>query len=438
MIQTPSYVSLDLLADICWIPLVQGVLETGAPILGLDQGKTLRLALAAEEFILHLSKTSPGTRLNMTLTREASRVSVLFRFESSSDDLWAMNLTAEGEISRDLDLGMDHMGLLLVSRVVDSFSITLNRRTVDIILYQNITYPEIEKAIAPDQSLEGTLNAHSFCEPAEISHACARAMACYPETLYPEAFKTPGEIIDRIAGKEFFAGLVKDEAGTIAGMICWEIPSRQTVEFYGPYLFSDNPKDTARLLIDLLVTSVARTSAITLYSRMATQDLPKGDFEPLARLTCRQFNGKIEKKTLWFRHLKEDTGCSVWAHPNLADFLKKTYKNLFLMRTIREYKSQGEIRPDRSLLGTRLEATRKEATLWPMLDGADIHENICRHIKLLTDEQYTNIFFTIDLSAGWQAALGEILVQTGFLPAYVLPYAGQSDKVIYQYVDPDA
>lgn len=438
MMQTDSHISLDLKADICWIPVVQGVIETGAPILGLDAGKTLRLALASEEFILHLTKTSPGTRLNMTLTRESSSVSALFQFESSPADLWAMNLTAASEISGDLDQGMEHMGLLLISRVVDSFSISLQGRKIAVTLYQDIAYPEIEKAAVPSGSLKGALYAASCFDPAEISHACSLAMARYPETLYPKSLITPGKVIDRISGGSFHSGVVKDQAGMIAGMICWRIRSRRTVEFYGPYLFSGNSNSIAQLLIDHMINCLARSTAVTLYSRMATQDLPAGNFEPLATLAYKQLHGKTENRTLWFRHLREDIGCHVWAHPVLAEFLEKTYERLFLMRTVREYKDQGEERMDRSLLGTKLDADMKEAMLWPMLDGIDIRENIDRHVKLLVDEKYLNIFFTIDLSIGWQAALGEVVLANGFAPAYVLPYAGQSDKVIFQYVETDA
>jgi hypothetical protein len=437
MTESASRLSLDLKADICWIPLVQGVVETGAPVMGLDPGKTLRLALAAEEFILHLSRTSPGTRLTLTLSREASSVSALFQFESSPEDLWAMNLTAASEISRNLDEGMAHMGLLLASKVADRFSITLSGRTLSVTLFQDIIYPEIEKARVPSPPLRGTLSAEASSDPADISHACALTMALYPETLYPKAFRTPGNIIDRISQGSFHAGLVKDEAGITAGMICWQIPSRRTVEFYGPYLFSKDD-GIAQLLIDHLINRVARTEAVTLYSRDAGPDLPPGNFEPLAALSFNQPDGKKETRTLWFRHLREDMGCPVWAHPVLGPFLKKTYERLFLIRTIREYKGQGEGRPSRSLLGTRLGADKQEAFIRPMLDGTDIRENIERHIQLLVNEKYVNLFFTMDLSVGWQAALGKILTETGFKPAYVLPYAGESDKVIFHYVHPDA
>ena len=439
MMNSNSGVSIRLTADACWIPLVQSVIENGAPVLGLTAKKTLDLTLAAEEFLLHLSNTSPGTALKMILNREASRVSAQFQFESSPADLWAMNLTAAGEITRDLDQGMDHMGLLLMSRVVDHFFIDLKGRKISVTLYQEIEYPEMPKTDVPPSLLKGPLYVSLDSDSAEISHACTLVTTLYPESLYPRSFRTPGKVIDRISGGNFHAGILKDQAGRIAGMIYWRNRSEKTVEFYGPYAFSNQENHhIAGVLINHMIGSLARSTAITLYSRMATEELPSGSFEPLARFKEKEPDGQTRKRTLWFRHLREDIGCHVWAHPSFAPFLRKTYDTLFLMRTVREYQGSGENRPERSLLGTKLDAERKEAFLRPMIDGTDIRENIARHVKLLVDENFLNIFLTIDLSVGWQTVLGEALAANGFSPAYVLPYAGQSDEVIFQYVSTDA
>jgi hypothetical protein len=71
-----------------------------------------------------------------------------------------------------------------------------------------------------------------------------------------------------------------------------------------------------------------------------------------------------------------------------------------------------------------------------MLDGIDIAENLRRHVRLLTVDGFDRILFSLDLSESWQAAMGDILMTQGFSPAYVLPYAGNSDQVIFQYAAP--
>jgi hypothetical protein len=126
-------------------------------------------------------------------------------------------------------------------------------------------------------------------------------------------------------------------------------------------------------------------------------------------------------------------GCRVWAHPDMVPFLKDTYERLFLVRTIQPYSHSGQQRPARSLFGTSLDQSNGQAMLWPMLDGIDIAENIRRHVLLLTAEGFDRILFSLDLSESWQAAMGGILMNQGFSPAYVLPYAGHSDQVMFQY-----
>jgi hypothetical protein len=71
-----------------------------------------------------------------------------------------------------------------------------------------------------------------------------------------------------------------------------------------------------------------------------------------------------------------------------------------------------------------------------MLNGMDNAENLERHLAALRKEGYQNIFFQVDLSSGWQAALGGDLLAMGFTPAMLLPHGGQSDVVMFQYVEP--
>ena len=60
-------ISIELSADIAWLPVVQSVVEKGAPVYGLDSRKTTMLTLAVEEIVLHLAKTAPGSRICFSL-----------------------------------------------------------------------------------------------------------------------------------------------------------------------------------------------------------------------------------------------------------------------------------------------------------------------------------------------------------------------------------
>lgn len=430
--------TLELQADTRWIPVVQGVIESGAPILGLDPGKTLRLSMSVEELVAYLARTAPDTRIAMAIARKASHVSAEFAFEADTSDLWAMNITSAGEITPDQ--GMDQMGLLLASRMSDRFHISLDRQRVVISLEQAIVYPCITPAPAGDISLRGAVSVVTDPEPDQVAMACSLTLALYPEHQRPGFFLTPGSMVDRMADGLLQTAILVDGIGTVAGMICWEQTSEQSIGFYGPYLFStgDSAVGNAGMLTGSMISSVARTAAMIVYSIKASQDLPPGDFEQLAAFPI-SGSGRIpEERVLWFRHLREDMGRNVWAHPELAPFLRETYERLYLMRTINETKEQGQQRPDRSVFAAELHAARKEAFLRPMLDGSDVPANIQRHVRMLLSEGFTTLFFSLDLASGWQAAMGGALLANGFTPAFVLPFAGDSDKVVLHYVDPEA
>ncbi|MFH1152828.1 MAG: hypothetical protein V1793_03340 [Pseudomonadota bacterium] len=428
--------TLELSADTRWIPVVQGLIENGAPILGLDAGKTLRLSMSAEELVAHLAGSAPGSRMTLILARRQAMVSADFVFETGTDGLWAMNLTAAKEITQDQ--GMDHMGLLLASRMTDSFAIALTGRQVTITLNQSVAYPEIKPALPVDAPLRGSLSVTRNPQPAEVTLACSLALGAYPGTRVPGFFRTPGAIIDQMAAGVLHMAILTDGAGTQAGMISWEMASPQSIGFYGPFVFGTRAGEAgaARILTDQMISGVARTSALIVYSILATPDLPAGDFE---RLACLDFKRQDQPPgTLWFRHLREDMGRNVWAHPAMSGFLKETYDRLFLMRTIHETQNLGQNRPHRSLLAAQLDTGLRQAMLTPMLDGSDIRENISRHVSLLKAEGFLTILFTLDLASGWQAAMGGALMENGFIPAYVLPYAGDSDKAVFHHVDTDA
>jgi hypothetical protein len=240
-----------------------------------------------------------------------------------------------------------------------------------------------------------------------------------------------------MAAGDFSMSVLQDKAGTLAGMIAWETPSPHSVGFLGPFVFGGTAsgRDAAGLLTRHMIRSVARTPALIVYSILATPDLPPGEFELLASLD-RRFTGR-ETGPLWFRHLGEDMGRSVWSHPSMTGFLRETYDRLFLMRTINETRDSGQSRPERSLIAAELDPGSGEAVLRPMLDGSDITENLRRHVNLLRSEGYTSIAVILDLALGWQAAMGGALTETGFLPAYVLPHAGDSDKAVFHHVLPE-
>jgi len=423
-------VLLELHADMAWIPLVQAVVEQAVPVLGLDRSKTLRLTMAVEEIVSHLARTAAGTKISFSLKPCTWNVLAEFSFRADPSDLWAMNLATKPNLS-DPD-NLDHLGLLLASRTVDRFTLHLEGEVVNLTLRQDGSYPSVTSVPAERIRSKGKLTIAPAPEPALIKAACVRAVNLYTARNNHTAFSMPGKMADMVVQKDMDIALALDETGALAGMICWHALSEKGVGFFGPYVFCQE-EQAAALLTEHLIQSVARTKAMGLFSELASPELVTNEFESLGQASFIQSADNRFQLDVWYRHLGEDMGASVWAHPAMVPFLTAAYGRLVLMRDIRETKGFGETLPERSVFSTQLRPELGEATLLPMVTGADAKDCIARHVETLCMENFLNIFFKLDLAFGWQAALGGVLMEKGFVPKYVLPHGGRSDLVVFQY-----
>ncbi|MBU3954197.1 MAG: hypothetical protein KJ658_18845, partial [Proteobacteria bacterium] len=389
MIKLNQPVLMELQADMAWIPLVQAVVEQGAPVLGLDRSKTLRLTMAVEEIVSHLARTALGTKIGFSLKPYGWHVLAEFSFRADPSHLWAMNLAAKPNLSDPNDL--DHLGLLLASRMVDGFTLHLEGEVVHLALRQDCSYPVVTKIAADPIRSKGKLTIVPAPESAFIQAACVRAVNLYPARKNHTAFSMPGKVADMVAQKDMDMALVLDETSALAGMICWQALSEKGIGFFGPYVFC-REEQAAALLTEHLIQRVARTKAMGLFSELATPELTTKEFESLGHFSYVQSDGQASREEVWYRHLGEDMGASVWAHPAMVSFLSAAYGRLVLMRDIRETCGFGEALPRRSVFSTQLRPELGEATLMPMVTGADAKDCVARHVDTLCRENFSNIF----------------------------------------------
>jgi hypothetical protein len=168
-------------------------------------------------------------------------------------------------------------------------------------------------------------------------------------------------------------------------------------------------------------------------SRFATPELPKGYFESLGTIDLFGPDGTSRPWSIFYRQLQEDLGCQVWSHPDLEAFLRTEYGRLFFGREIFLTRHEGEVRPSHSVFSVQFDRSHYQATLRAIWDGKDTVDNLSEHVKVLKAEGLPNIFFEIDLSKAWQAALTPALLKNRFRPRILLPYAGEGDVVVFQY-----
>lgn len=426
-------ITLELPAYVKWIPAAQSVVERGAPAFGLPQRKVLRMVMAVEEIIAHLARVAPGCPVRLNLARNGSRVDATLLFKSDLDDLWAMNLTTHVDIS-PTDEMMDHMGLLLAAGVSDGFTVSREGGSVRLALSQDREYPQTEPSGHDRMAIRGPLLITETPEPGEVAEACALALSFYPlEKVHP-SFHTAGKLVDDMAAGTVSLAVAKDQAGAILGLMCWERMSEKAISFCGPYVFAQEPGPVAEALTEHMLNQVARSAIVGVYSRLATDELPTEGFELLACIHYCHAQAQCREQRVWFRLLREDDGAVVWAHAGMLPFLQETYARLSLVRDIRTVEYAGEDMADRSVFAADLHPERSEANLRMMLPGRDVAENIRNHVEHLAKNGYENILFTIDLASPEQAAQGGALLANGFQPSLLLPFAGRSDQVVFQYV----
>lgn len=423
-------VSLRLPADARFIPLVQGVVEQAASVFGLERAKALRLTMAAEELVSHLAETAGGVEIDLTVVPGGWCVRADFSFVADPSELWAMNLAAREDIGAGKS--MDRLGLLLAARMSDGFVVRIDGAKVHLELRQDRVYQAVTPRPVTHARAADPVVIADNPEPALIREACALAVDRYPAHLIPEPYFTPGKVADMAASGDLRLAVAVDGAGALAGLMSWRSPSERSVGFCGPYLFLEGGA-TAEALETRLLGAVARTRAVSLFSDLATPDLNSMNYETMGRIFFSRPEREAVELDMWFRHLREDSGGAVWAHPVMRSFLEDAYDRLVLMRVIREADGSGESLPARSVLSARLRPELGTATLAPMVAGRDAAQVVADHVRALSRDGYRNIFFHLDLAYGWQAAMAGALAENGFAPRLVLPDAGKSDVAVFQH-----
>lgn len=454
---SPQHLILELQPDVAFLPAAVAAAENAAQVYGLDQTGALKLALAVEEFFIYLCGFAGREEpLRLSFTHGGTFVRMAFRFRAGEVSLRALNFAAsvdlEDEGAQD---GSDaELGLLVASRTTDRCSLESSGAGVYVLLAEvDRQYPEAEP-LRSEQILAPPVKAPSLeaAPPSEgqLRHAALLAAGHYPARACPASFFRPARFADMVASGQYHALLAQDAAGKPAGLLCWRASGPKSVVFSGPYVFDSNPdrglaRETARLLTERFLAAVARTEAVCAFSERPTADIPEGWFESLGSLTLHGLTpegdegGEPETQAALFRHLREDVGGAVWAHPELAAFLSRQYDRLAFSRDILTTEERPIQRaPEHSLLATSFDRRRGLALLKPLLDGHDFETNLAAHVTALNEQALggplPDILLHLDLSEPWQAALYPAIKGCGFAPRLILPHAGASDLLVCQHV----
>lgn len=438
---SPAHLVLELPPDQAFLPAATAAAENAARVFGLDSGGAVRLALAVEEFFAYLCRFAGREEpIRLTLSQGGTFARADFRFRAGEVSLRALNFAASVDLEAG-DSDGDELGLLVAARTTDRCG--LERSGPDVFHLRaevDRAYPEAEPLTAP-QRLAPPLRLEPAPTAGALQHAALLAAGRYPARLRPHSFTRPARFADMVASNQYRALLALDAAGHPAGLLCWRESGRRAVVFSGPYVFDPAlAADIARLLTEGFLARVARTEAVCAVSERPTADLPRGWFEGLGSLTLHGQAGaqgedaQSVEQPAFFRHLREDAGAAVWAHPDLFPFLRREYDRLAFSRDLLAAEPTAPARlPAHSLLATSLDRMRALAVLRPLLDGRDMQANLAAHVAAIEEQGLRDILLHLDLSEPWQGALIPALAACGFTPRLILPHAGDSDMLVLQH-----
>ena len=427
--------SLKLPALPAYIRVAVSFVENSILSFTFEKSSALSLMLATEEIFSYLCRqVQPGTAVTIQCAHGVYFAHVEIFFHAENINLQAFNITTTVVPEETGD--MEQMGLYLAARMVDRFSVTREQgRGIHLTLVKEKSYQECKTTYIPSIGSSDRYQIHPP-EPEEIGVLAGMICGDYGSHEIPDFFHYPNKVTDMAAEGDLEGMAVFGSNGTLAGGLVWRWLGSKTVEFFGPYLFG-RPEDsgTGRALLESCINRLARTGCISIVGRYVTDHLETSQFQTLGETIHWDDEGRSHTCPTYIRLLGEDMGSSVWTHPDLAGWIEEEYSRLVFPRTIQtitEFRSVAEY----SVLAADLDRFNGEAVLRPILSGSDIAQNMLKHLRLFENENMKNIRFTLDLGTSWHAEFTPYLLDTGFSPRLILPYAGRGDLLVFQHDRP--
>jgi hypothetical protein len=426
----PTELRLSLLADMALLPVATTFVEESSRALGMGEHVSLALTLAVEEIFTYVCRqAAPGKHMEVYCRSKLFSAEVEFSLEAQDFNMKAFNITSKAGLEEE---AFEETGLLIVSRMVDRFRFFQEQKKLRLILTKEKSYPSITDFEPPESKPLGELSIRPP-DQEELKLFVRLAHEYYSPPYIPASFAYPGKVADKVAFGDLSVMLAADKAGHIGGGIAWRWESNRLVAVYGSYVFDKTSSaEIGQALIDGLINKVARSKALGLINRFPTPDTPVEYFERLGALTFSSTEGDSVDIGAYYRQLEEDQGLSVWSHAMLENFLKTEYGRLFFAREINRVRDDGEVSSAFSVLSPEFDRPTGRVTLHPVWLGADARETIKAHVDTLAHEGIQNVFFEMDLGMSWQCHFTPALLEAGFEPRLILPYAGKGDLVIFQ------
>lgn len=412
-----------------FLPLAMEFVDKGARGFGYNDHETAGLVLAIEElFSFYVGRAAGDSSLDLELEDQGYRLALALSFRASNPDMRAFNLT--WRVSHDSEESLEMLGPMLAARSVSSLRIEFGAdERVRLSMTRDRDYAPAATVPLPPAV---AVNRVRLGEPSrdDLRHFAAMAVAS-GSPFIPRFLARPGMAADMFSASDLHAVLAL--AGDwIAGGVVWRQLTENCIELYGPYLFGDDRNDgTLGLLLDDAIARISRSRSRGVLRRQGALAGYERFFDFLGDLEMTGIDGEAAHATYYYRQLREESGGVVYCSGKLADFLAEEYDRLCLPRQVRTLDRDTVRLREASVLAVELEFPRSLAVLRPLCAGRDMADNLAAHLDLLRSEGIENYIVELNTGRNEDTVFADALDATGFVPALLIPDAGQGDLVVY-------
>jgi hypothetical protein len=433
--QTKDSLLLQLPLKEAYGRVLSGALENVGVLFGLSEAKTGSLCATAARVFSCLCGTAVHDGLVVDIVPCGSTVQVVFTFSADPADLSGFDPAMAEPPEQASGCGPGDTASFVG---VDLFRIHCSGGLeVKIVLGQEREYPFVSRPAANLAVPVPPFEVVSDPSADEILEACLSAQSAYPPYLLHKSLFQPSKVVDMVDAGEMSVCVALDRSRRPSGMICWQPAGRSHAIFFGPYVFTRGEGATrespARSLTENFLCRASRSGLSGVFSGLSTPELPVESFEELGTVRYSLDSKTCMPIATYYRHLREDTGGAVWAHPAIEEYLRQTYERFSFVREICPTSVCASPTSPRTVLFAEIRKELREAVLRPLSVGADVQAVVSRHVKSLRARGILNIFLHVDLAFAWQARLAPELLENGFRPSFLLPCAGTSDLLIFHY-----
>ncbi len=407
--------------------------ENSATACGLGKQEALSLVLATEEIFLYVCNSGmSGQDVELLSAGSTYYLQMDFVFSEAEINLRAFNLTYQPVYEKEED--MIEIGLLLASRQVDQLRLIREKNhKLRLVLIKEKQYPLPDKAFdsLPAKAAGSEVR---LSTPREAERFAQMCLNYFKSNQLPPFFRQPGKLADMVVSGDYACAIASGDHGHPAGGVLWHYSGTKTTECYGPYLFIQSDENNLdNELIECCLRHITKSSAINLINRYRGGRLPHGFFDELGSYSEHQEGNHTSVQIVFLRQLFEDPGATVWASPQLDDFLLQEYRRLVLPREVMFVRDEDHsVLSEYSVLTTDLQQEQNSATLRLVWPGRDLEQNVADHVRLFEEEDWENVSAEVDLGLPWQASFASALLKSGFMPRLILPQAGQGDVVLFR------